>query len=127
MTADPVPWTPGSCHCGAVAFRVRVRAREAIACSCSICTLKGFLHLIVPPEDFELLTGADDLTLYTFGTHTAKHRFCRHCGIHAFYTPRSHPDHVDVNVHALHGTSPDDFRIVPFDGRNWEDNIDAIR
>ena len=31
----------------------------------------------------------------------AKHTFCRVCGIHPFYTPRSHPDGVDVNVRCL--------------------------
>jgi hypothetical protein len=45
---------------------------------------KGIIHLIVPPERFELLSGKDDLTTYTFNTGVAKHTFCKHCGIHPF-------------------------------------------
>ncbi len=36
-----------------------------------MCTKKGFLHLIVPPEQFELVTGRDDLATYTFNTGVA--------------------------------------------------------
>jgi hypothetical protein len=86
----------GGCHCGRVRFRVTADLDGVTECNCSMCAMKGFLHLIVPPERFELLSGADALTTYEFNTRTAQHRFCRHCGIHAFYTPRSDPDKVDV-------------------------------
>ena len=118
----------GGCHCGRVRFRVRAGARlEAIDCNCSICAKKGFLHLIVTKDDFELLSGAADLTTYTFNTGVAKHTFCRVCGVHAFYTPRSHPDGVDVNVRCLDGDAMTRFTIVPFDGKHWEENAEAIR
>lgn len=117
----------GGCHCGKVRFRVVVDKHEADDCNCSICTKKGFLHLIVPPERFTLLSGADDLTTYTFNTGVAKHTFCRHCGIHPFYRPRSHPDCFDVNVRCLDGDAISRFRIVPFDGANWEQNIHLLR
>ena len=71
---------------------------------------------------------ATPLSTYTFGTHTAKHHFCKTCGIHAFYEPRSHPGQIDVNVRCL--DDPKDiarFAIEPFDGRNWEDNVEKIR
>lgn len=116
----------GGCHCGAVRFQVVVDKPEAIDCNCSICRKKGFLHLIVPPDRFTLLQGEDSLTTYTFNTHTAKHLFCRVCGIHAFYRPRSHPQDFDVNVHCLDGDVVDQFQIVPFDGQNWEENIQTI-
>lgn len=117
----------GGCHCGAVRFRVTVDKHEAIACNCSICRKKGFLHLIVPPDRFQLLSGEDALTTYTFNTGIAKHTFCKICGIHAFYRPRSHPQDYDVNVHCLDGNMGDRFHIVPFDGANWEDSIDQLR
>lgn len=116
----------GGCHCGRVRFRVRVSEREALDCNCSICTKKGFLHLIVPRADFELHEGREELTTYTFNTGVAKHTFCRTCGIHAFYTPRSHPDAVDVNVRCL-DEGHERFTIAPFDGRNWEASVDRIR
>ena len=117
----------GGCHCGAVRFRVTFHEAEALHCNCSICTMKGFLHLIVPESQFELLSGADAITTYTFGTHTAKHHFCRHCGIHSFYRPRSHPDKIDVNVNCLDEIDASAFTITPFDGQRWEEAIDTIR
>jgi hypothetical protein len=117
----------GGCHCGAVRFQVIVDRCEAIECNCSICRKKGFLHLIVPPEKFTLLRGAEVLETYTFGTHTAKHTFCRICGIHPFYRPRSHPNWIDVNVRCLDGDVLAKFKIQPFDGANWEENIDKIQ
>jgi GNAT superfamily N-acetyltransferase len=113
----------GSCHCGRVRFRVTAALAPIVRCNCSICRKKGFLHLIVPPEQFELLAGAGDLTVYRFNTGTAKHQFCRHCGIHPFYVPRSDPDKIDVNVRCLEGVDLDALRVDPFDGDNWEQAI----
>ena len=111
----------GGCHCGRVRFRVRSDLARVTDCNCSICTKKGFLHLIVEPSQFELLQGADALTTYTFNTGVAQHKFCRVCGIHAFYVPRSHPDKIDVNVRALDGIDLTAIRPVAFDGQNWEE------
>lgn len=117
----------GGCHCGAVRFELVLRSLEALECNCSMCTAKGFLHVIVPAEDFHLLRGEAALTEYRFGTGTARHLFCSTCGIHAFYRPRSHPDGWSVNARCLAPPWPDMFTIRPFDGRNWEANIDSIR
>ncbi|MBD2096087.1 GFA family protein [Trichocoleus sp. FACHB-591] len=116
----------GGCHCGAVRFQVKVARHEAVDCNCSICRKKGFLHLIVPPEDFTLLAGSEALTTYTFNTGTAKHLFCSTCGIHAFYRPRSHPNDFDVNVRCLDGDVLAKFQITPFNGSQWEENIDQL-
>ena len=120
----------GGCHCGRVRFRIDVPedAHQAIVCNCSVCTKKGILHLIVPPDRFELLQGGDALSTYTFGTHTAKHWFCATCGIHPFYKARSHPEDVDVNLRCL--DDPRDierFQLASFDGRHWEENVHAIQ
>ena len=106
----------GGCHCGRVRFEVEAPARiEALDCNCSICRMTGFLHLIVPAAHFRLLSGEDALVDYRFNTGTARHRFCRHCGIKAFYVPRSHPDGIDVNVRCLdHGTIAA-LAVEPFD------------
>src|SRR5215469_2665225 len=108
----------GGCHCGRVRFRATGDLAQTIICNCSICTKKGFLHLIVAPEQFELLSGADDLAIYQFNTKTAKHTFCRVCGIHAFYVPRSDPDKIDVNVRCLDGVDLASLSPKSFDGRN---------
>lgn len=116
----------GGCHCGVVRFQVTTDRTDLIDCNCSICYKKGFLHLIVPSEQFTLLQGANELTAYTFNTQTAKHTFCRHCGIHAFYRPRSHPHGFSVNARCLDGNVLSTFQVVPFDGQNWEDSIEKL-
>src|SRR3569623_3841 len=94
----------GSCHCGRVRFRVTGNLADTVDCNCSMCTKKGFLHLIVAPDAFQLLQGDDALTTYRFNTMVAKHTFCRHCGVH-----------------------PTLLRPRPFDGRNWEATMAARR
>ncbi len=114
----------GGCHCGAVRFEVEAPAEiEVHDCNCSICRACGYLHLIVPRERFRLLAGEDELTTYTFNTGTAKHLFCRTCGVKSFYVPRSHPDGVSVNVNCLDEGTVESMEVTDFDGQNWEKNI----
>jgi hypothetical protein len=110
----------GSCHCGRVRFRVTADLSHVTECNCSICSKKGFLHLIVPPERFELLSGKEALTTYRFNTGVARHTFCSICGMHPFYVPRSDPDKIDVNVRCLDGIDLSKIKPDSFDGKNWE-------
>lgn len=77
-------------------------------------------HFIVPKENFKLLSGGDNLTTYTFGTHTAKHTFCKTCGIHSFYTPRSNPDGFAITIYCINREKAKSITYVDFDGKNWE-------
>jgi hypothetical protein len=113
----------GGCHCGRVRFRVTADLSRVAECNCSICRKKGFLHLIVAPEQFELLSGEDALTTYRFNTGTARHTFCSTCGIHAFYVPRSDPDKIDVNVRCLDDVDIAAITPQPFDGQHWEQSM----
>ena len=88
--------------------------------------MTGYLHLFVTQAEFRLLQGEDALSTYTFNTGAAKHRFCRHCGVKSFYTPRSHPDGVSVNVRCLDEASIESVDVTPFDGRNWEQNVGKL-
>ena len=116
----------GSCHCRAIQFEVEAPdVIEADLCNCSICRKSGFLHLIVPLSKFRLLTGEDHLTTYTFNTGVAKHTFCSVCGVKPFYTPRSNPDGIDINVHCLDNENIT-VNITEFDGRNWEMNAHTL-
>jgi len=111
----------GGCHCGAVRFVVRAGPDlEVLECNCSICRMSGYLHLIVGAADFELLSGGDLLLEYRFNTGTARHLFCRRCGIKSFYVPRSHPDGYSVNARCLDEGSFRSLSIRPYDGRHWE-------
>ncbi|HEY6527135.1 MAG TPA: GFA family protein [Cellvibrionaceae bacterium] len=116
----------GSCHCQAVIFEVDAPENiEADRCNCSICTKSGFLHLIVPLTKFRLINGEEFLTTYTFNTAVAKHTFCKICGIKPFYTPRSNPDGIDINVNCL-DAKPSSIVITDFDGQNWEQNAHKV-
>lgn len=84
-----------------------------------MCQRSGYLHLIVTSDEFKLLSGAADLIEYRFGTGTARHLFCRHCGVKSFYVPRSHPDGYSVNARCLDPAKITSMRITPYDGRNW--------
>jgi hypothetical protein len=110
----------GGCHCGRVRIRLTADLDRVTNCNCSICSKKGFLHLIVAHDQFELISGKEDLRTYRFNTGIAQHMFCKHCGVHPFYVPRSDPDKIDVNVRCLDGIDLTAIRIGEFDGRNWE-------
>lgn len=118
----------GGCHCGAVAFEVDAPARPTVQqCNCSICSATGYLHMMVPAERFRLLHGEEALAEYRFNTGTARHLFCRTCGIKSFYVPRSHPDGYSVNARCLHDGTLHGLEVEAFDGRRWEAAVDAIR
>jgi len=64
----------GHCHCEAVTFEVEAPGRLVVQdCNCTICTMTGFLHLIVPKSRFRLLRGEENLTTYRFNTGVAQH------------------------------------------------------
>ncbi len=116
----------GSCHCGAIRFEVE--AAENIKCgdcNCSICSMTGYLHLIVPKSKFKLLAGEENITTYQFNAKVAKHTFCKTCGIKPFYIPRSNPDGYDVNVRCLE-PQPEYIEIEAFDGKHWEQHAHKL-
>ena len=58
--------------------------------------------------------------LYQFNTKTAKHYFCRHCGIHPFIRPRLDPTCWAFNVRCIDAVDLAAIKVRPFDGQNWE-------
>jgi len=122
-----MPTHHGGCHCGAVRFEVEAPAElEVLECNCSRCAQIGFLHLIVPRDRFRLSSGEADLTEYRFNTGTARHLFCRHCGVQSFYVPRSNPDGYSVNARCLDPATIESVTVKPFDGQNWEQNAAGL-
>jgi hypothetical protein len=118
----------GGCHCGDVAFDVEAPASLLVhECNCSICTMTGYWHLIVPAGRFHLLQGKDALAEYTFNTGVARHLFCRRCGVKSFYVPRSNPDGISVNARCLDRATVSEMTVAPFDGRHWEASAEALR
>ena len=118
---DRTSWKKGGCHCGSVRFEVLLADEvEVQACNCSICRMTGYLHLIMPKSRFRLLAGQESLTTYAFKTRTAKHLFCRFCGIKSFYVPRSHPDGYSVNARCLDPSTVASVMVEACNGREWE-------
>lgn len=110
----------GGCHCGAVRYAVQLPDGPVVAidCNCSVCTMTGFLHVMVAHSDMKLLSGRDALSSYRFGTGAAEHLFCSNCGVKSFYQPRSHPDCWSLNAHCF--DQPVELAVEMFDGKNWE-------
>lgn len=118
----------GQCHCGTVRFTVVTTSQvEVRECNCSICSMCGYQHLIVAADALTILEGEEELTTYTFNTGTAQHTFCRRCGIKPFYVPRSHPHGYSVNFRCVDAGAFERVERTSFDGRNWEQAVDAIR
>ena len=104
-----------ACHCGAVRFRVRLADGFASRrrCTCSFCRMRGAVVVSAKLQDIAFLSGEDNLTLYQFNTRSAKHWFCKTCGIYTHHQRRSKPDEYGINVACLSGVSPFDFAEVP--------------
>lgn len=111
----------GGCHCRAVRFEAETpQMVEILDCNCSICSMTGFRHMVVPHADFTLLSGREALASYRFGTGAADHLFCRICGVKSFYQPRSHPDAWSINLNAIDDVTGLQITFNAFDGRDWE-------
>ncbi len=117
----------GGCHCGQVKFEFDgPQHLTALECNCSICSMSGFLHVIVKKEKFRLETDIESLNTYQFNTYNAQHIFCPKCGVKSFYIPRSHPDGFSINLRCLSNINGDDITIQNFDGANWENSIGGL-
>jgi hypothetical protein len=117
----------GGCHCGRVRFEVDAPARPQVQeCNCSICRMTGFIHLIVPASRFRLLQGEDALTEYRFNTGTARHLFCKYCGVKSFYVPRSHPHGYSVNLRCIDEGTLQGYQLSLFDDNDRDAATAAI-
>lgn len=118
----------GQCHCGAVAFTFTAPPDVGMTeCDCSICGMTGYQHIFIPQDEVGFISGEDHLEVYTFGTQTAQHMFCRTCGIKPLYIPRSHPECYSVNLRCVVSGTLTVGETVVFNGQNWEENIDGLR
>lgn len=107
----PLQTYQGSCHCGAVRFEIESDFPELTMCDCSICRRKNALMVKVHESKFRLLAGEDSLTEYQFHTGTARHYFCKTCGIYPFHRKRVTPDTLGINVFCLHDFEPADIPV----------------
>lgn len=98
----------GSCHCGSIAFEVDLANgfENLRRCNCSLCRRKGAIIASVPVERLRVTQGTDMLTLYQWNSKTAKHYFCKVCGIYTHHQRRSNPREFGFNVACIDGVNP---------------------
>jgi hypothetical protein len=108
----------GSCHCGAVKFRVVSDIAELTTCDCSLCLKRNALMTKVPENALTVLEGRDMLTLYEWNTRRAKHYFCRACGIYVFHRKRAAPGHFGVNILCLDDFDASSISVRATEGAN---------
>lgn len=112
----------GGCHCKKIRWRARAPTSVvAWKCNCSMCSMRGNINFNVTTDDFHLLEDSKEhITTYTFGTHTAKHTFCKVCGITSFYISRTNPNDVSIVVQCIDAGTLQHVEIKHFDGQDWE-------
>jgi hypothetical protein len=105
----------GTCHCGGVEFQVELENgfEDIRRCNCSLCRRKGAVIASVPLAKLKVTKGAENLTLYQWNTKTAKHYFCKTCGIYTHHQRRARPDLFGFNVACIEGVDPYSFKQVP--------------
>lgn len=111
----------GSCHCGAVKFSyVGEPIANGLRCNCSLCSRKGAMMTTeaIPPDHFDIDADEGALGLYQFGAETAKHYFCKHCGIYTFHETARMPGHFRANLGCIEGIDPFSLEADLFDGKH---------
>ena len=122
-----MPAYEGSCHCGAVQFRIAAEITDVYRCDCSLCRMKGALMTTVHEDAFTLLSGAGVVSEYNWNTGIARHFFCSKCGIYPFHRKRAMPDHYGVNVHCLTGFDASALTVRQAEGRGMSVRDRAAR
>ncbi len=117
-----MPEYQGSCHCGAVKFSIHTEQpiEKALRCNCSICARKGapMSNEVFAEADLNIQSKGNGLSLYQFGEKTAKHFFCRHCGIYTFHETARFPGKYRVNLGCIDEIDSVNLPFDVFDGRH---------
>ena len=79
----------------------------------------------IKPDAFRLLSGADNVTDYQFGTMSVHHRFCRTCGVASYsdgYVEQIGGAFVAISVNCLDDADPTELAEAPVRYSNGRDN-----
>ena len=107
----------GTCHCRSIKFEIESDLEKIVQCNCSICIRRNAKMIMVPKENFKLIEGLEDLSLYQFNTDIAKHFFCKKCGIYTHHNRKSDPNGMGVNLGCIKNIDPMEFNAIKFDGK----------
>lgn len=125
----------GSCHCGSVKIKAQIDLSKGTGrCNCTYCRKVRNWSVIVKPEAFELVAGAESLSDYQFGTFSNHHLFCKTCGCRLFgkgYVEEIGGDYVSIILSCL-DIQPEELIEAPityFDGlnNNWWNKPTEVR
>lgn len=115
----------GGCHCGAVRFEAELDlSAGATRCNCTICTKVAATSVVVKPDAFRVLAGAESLGEYRRAASPVARFFCRRCGIQTFsrgVLQELGGAYVGVNVNCLDDVDVAELTVGYWDGRhdNW--------
>lgn len=115
------PKHKATCHCGGVEFELDLPEGliDVRRCDCSLCRRRGAIAASIPLSGIKIIRGEHLLNLYQFNTKTAKHYFCKVCGIYTHHQRRSNPTQYGFNVACLDGINPLKILGIPtYDGGN---------
>ena len=109
-----------TCHCGAVALTATLPngLADATRCTCSFCRRRQAAAVTADAASLRILRGEDNLALYTWGTGTAQHYFCKTCGIYTHHRRRSDPSQCGINLGCIEGVNTWEHEPV-----TWTDGI----
>lgn len=97
-----------SCHCGAVVIEAQAisDAETPSRCTCSFCRRRQAGNVSAHSDSVRVVQGDDALSMYQFATRTARHYFCRHCGIYTHHQRFSNPAETGINFGCIDGEKP---------------------
>ena len=117
-----MPEYQGSCHCGDIKFSLNTAKEvdKALRCNCSICARKGAPMSIevYDLKELNVEVANDSLGLYQFGARTARHHFCKRCGIYTFHETARFPGKYRVNLGCIDKIDSVNLPYEVFDGRH---------
>ena len=107
-----------TCHCGAVELAIHEAfdPSQAYRCNCSFCARRGAVAAPVSASAVEIVQGAEALETYQWNTNTARHHFCRNCGIYTHHHRRLDPGKCGLNLGAI-----EDFDVTSLKNVGWLD------
>lgn len=122
MTDAPLD-IKASCHCGAVQLTATLpRGLSDIGrCTCSFCARRQAAAVTATTASLKVTQGRENLTLYTWGTGTAQHYFCKTCGIYTHHQRRSDPAECGINLGCIEGVNPWEHEPI-----RWTDGINHV-
>lgn len=73
-------------------------------------------EFVVAAADLHISDPEQQTATYTFGSHVAKHHFCRRCGVYPFHETMRKPGYYRINLGCLDGIEPSNLPFELFDG-----------